>query len=70
MWNDLQLFPDKNSWVNSIKIIFEIVGFNIVWLTQGVESVKLVLSVFKQRLYDNKFQIWNADLQTSSRART
>ena len=70
MLNDLQLFPDKHSWAKSIKNILESLGFNIVLLNQGVEHVKLFLSVFKKRLYDNYFQIWNAHLQSSSRART
>ena len=47
----------------SITTIFETVGFIIVWLNQGVEKVKLFMSVSKQILNDNHFQIWNADLQ-------
>ena len=70
MLNDFQLFPEKKSWVKSIRNIFENLGFNIVWLNQGVENVKLFLSVFKQRIYDNYNQIWNSDLQNSSRAKT
>ena len=56
--------------LGSIRNIFENLGFNIVWLNQGVEKVKLFLYVFKQRMYDNYIQIWNSDLQNSSRTKT
>ena len=51
MLNGLQLFQEMKSWAKSTQVIFETVGFNIVWLKQCVENVNFVLSVFKQRLY-------------------
>jgi hypothetical protein len=41
-----------------------------VWLFQGVGNKTIFKDVFKQRLYDNCLQLWNAQLKNSTRAMT
>ncbi len=43
-------------------------GFYHVWLAQGVGDVKILLSLFKQRLNDTFIQSWQTRLADSSRA--
>ena len=42
-------------------------GFNEVWLHQGI-GVNLFLKIVKQRLYDNFIQNRNAEINQSTRA--
>jgi hypothetical protein len=53
-----------------IKLLLESLDFNHVWLFQGVGNKNMFIDVFKQRLYDNSLQLWNAQLENSTRART
>ena len=48
----------------------ENLGFNHVWLNQGVGNKNQFLNLFKQRLKDNFIQKWNTNLTNSSRAST
>ena len=70
MLSDLENHPEQKSWVKSIKSLLESTGFYHVWLYQGVGNTKAFLSIFKQRIEDNYIQLWNNDLENSSRART
>ena len=70
MLNEIEVFPDRNSWAKSVKNLLENYGFNFVWVNQGVENEELFLSIFKQRVKDNFLQSWNSDLENSSRARS
>ena len=45
-------------------------GFNEVWLFQGVGNINVFLSAFTQRIKDTFIQKWNERLINSSRART
>ena len=69
MLNDLESYPEKKSWARSVKTLLESLGFNHVWLNQGVVNVEVFLSFFKQRLKDHYCQGWNNELENSSRAR-
>ena len=45
-------------------------GFNEVWLFQGVGNINVFLSAFTQRIKDTFIQKWNERLINFSRART
>ena len=64
-----RLFAIQN-WASSVKCLLESLGFNNVWLFQGVGNINAFLVVVKQWLTDNFIQNWNERIQTSSRART
>ena len=70
MLSDLENYPEQKSWVSSVKALLESTGFYHAWLYQGVGNVEVFLSYFKQRIEDNYKQLWNNDLENSSRART
>ena len=53
LYENLDRYPNKKSWVKSVKSILENLGFNDVWLHQGVGNVNHFLLIFKQRLRDN-----------------
>ena len=54
----------------SVKELLENLGFNYVWLYQGVGNKLLFMENLKIRLTDGFIQNWKAQLQTSTRART
>lgn len=70
MLNDLEKYPNKLNWAFSVKSLLESMGFNNVWLAQGVGDMNLFLAIFKQRLSDNFIQGWNDRIQNSTRAKT
>ena len=70
MLSDLENRPEQKYWAKSIKTLLENIGFYHAWLNQGVGNVEVFLSLFKQRIQDNYLQLWNNDLENSSRART
>lgn len=70
MLRDLEMYPNKISWAYNIKLLLDSLGFNHVWLFQGVGNKNIFIDVFKQRMYDNCLQLWNALLENSTRART
>lgn len=70
MIDDLQKSPEKPSWARSVKSLLESLGFNYVWLAQGVGDINRFLCVFKQRLTDNFIQNWNEGIVNSTRANT
>ena len=70
MIEDLQNSPEKPSWAKSVKLLKESLGFDHVWIEQGMGDVYMFLRVFKQRLTDNFIQGWNEQISNSSRANT
>ena len=57
----------KQCWVSEIRVILCSMGFNIVWLQQGVGNIKLFLREFKQRLIDVFVQDWSATIRDNTR---
>ena len=68
MLRDLESMPEKENWAMLVKRLLCTVGFNNVWLAQGVGNVKSFLNLVKQRLQDNFIQNWNSRLTDSNRA--
>ena len=68
MLEDMDRMPDKDNWASLVKKLLESLGFNDVWLAQGVGNVNLFLSLVKQRLHDQFIQNCNSRIQESSRA--
>ena len=53
-----------------VRHLLQSIGFNNVWMNQGVGSVDLFIRILKERLNDNFIQNWNSELKEFSRART
>ena len=70
MLQELNMYPNRNSWGKLVKTVLENLGFYNVWLNQGVENENLFLNKFKQHMRDNYLQDWNSEIKNSSRART
>ena len=68
MLRDLESMPEKENWAMLVKRLLCTLGFNNVWLAQGVGNVNSFLNLVKQRLQDNFIQNWNSRLTDSSRA--
>jgi len=68
MLNDQIMYPNVNNWASRVKRILENLGFNFVWLNQGVGCPKAFLKVFSQRVRDNFMQTWQTKLNDSTRA--
>ena len=62
--------PNKKSWVTSVRDLLQSLGFNDVWLFQGVGHISIFLSSVKQRINDVFVQNWYSELQDSTRARS
>ena len=60
--------PNKFNWVSLVRDLLSHLGFQYVWLQQGVGNVNAFLSELPRRLTDNFVQNWNARLYDSSRA--
>ena len=65
---DINRLPNKVNWASLVSDLFMSLGFNNVWLQQGVGDFNGFMSVLKQRLTDNFVQNWSARLENSSRA--
>ncbi|XP_052787930.1 uncharacterized protein LOC128222834 [Mya arenaria] len=61
--------PHFKSWAYNVRQLLQALGFNDVWLSQGVGDINLFLNMFKRRATDNYIQIWQSELRESSRAR-
>ena len=70
MLNDLEIRPNKLNWASSVRSLLQSLGFNEVWLFQGVGNINVFLSAFTQRIKDTFIQKWNERVIISSRART
>ena len=68
MLRDLESMPEKENWAMLVKRLLCTLGFNNVWLAQGVGNVNSFLNLVKQRLHDNFIQNWNSRLIDSSKA--
>lgn len=68
--NDLNLNPQKPSWVKSLKCTLETMGFHHVWLSQGVGNENAFISLLKQRSRDVFLQTLHVQLHESTRAST
>ena len=47
---DTEQTPNYKCWANSVKILFEKLGFYYVWLYQGVRNESLFVLIVNQRL--------------------
>ena len=65
MLNDVQRFPDKPSWAQSVKTMSENLGFGHVRLSQGVSNINAFMSIFKQRITDNFVQNCSKQLENN-----
>ena len=68
MLSDLDRFPNKVNWASLVRNLLMSLGFNNVWLDQGVGNYGGFITVLKQRLTDNFIQNWHSRLEDSSRA--
>ena len=68
MLRDLESIPEKENWTMLVKRLLCTLGFNNVWVAQGVGNVNNFLYLVKQRLLDNFIQHWNSRLTDSRRA--
>ena len=57
----------KTNWVSQVRCKLFQFGFGYVWVNQGVQNEKQFLSVFRQRLIDCQWQLWDIHVQTSDR---
>jgi len=62
--------PNSTSWAKSVRHLFKSIGFNTVWINQGVGNLNCFICILKERLNDNFILNWNAVLIKSSLART
>ena len=68
MLNDLERNPAKKNWASLLHNLLLSMGFNDVWLQQGVGNYNNFISMFKQRLSDVFIQNWHSRIEQSSRA--
>ena len=68
MLSDIESMPESENWAMLVKRLLCSLGFNNVWLAQGVGNVNIFLDLVKQRLHDNFVQNWNSRLEEPSRA--
>ena len=50
--HDLEMYPENNSWVKSVKYILNTPGFGEAWFFQGVRDINCFISIVKQRISD------------------
>ena len=66
VYNKMYMELDRNnnnnnkSWVYMVRNLLQRLGFNDVWLNQGLGRIDLFLHVFKQRVTDTFIQSWTA----------
>ena len=70
MKSDLDSYPNIKNWAKSVKDLLQALGFNEVWLNQGVGNMHCFMSILKQRNSDTFIQNWTARINNSTRART
>jgi len=66
--NDFENNQNKANWCSQVKALLCSLGFQDVWIMQGVGNVKLFLLTVNQRLKDTFVQNWSGRLSDSSRA--
>ena len=62
MCRDLAMKPNSTSWAKSVIQVLQSIGFNNVWMNQGVGNVNLFIRILNERLNDNFIQNWNSEL--------
>ena len=62
---DVNINPNKVSWVTLLKNLLSTLGFYQVWLAQSAGNVDVFIHVFKQRLSDVNIQNWNSRIENS-----
>ena len=65
---DLESNPTITNWASLIRHLLLSMGFNEVWLQQGVGNYNIFIALCKQRLSDNFIQNWHSRIEDSSRA--
>ena len=70
MCTDIEIKPNAMSWAKSVMYLLQSLGFNEVWINQGVGDVDIFLNLVKQRLTDTFIQNWCTELRNSTRARS
>ena len=68
MLSDMERNVRKINWAVLVKNLLAEFGFYEVWLQQNVGDHEIFLVLFKQRVKDNFIQLWNSELNNSSRA--
>ena len=53
MCRDLAIKPNSTSWAKSVRHLLQAIGFNNVWMNQGVGNVNLFIRILKEILNDN-----------------
>ena len=64
------MLPVKNRGQKNVKNLLESLGFNDVWLFQGVGNVNSFIKIFTQRLNDNFIKKWHENIDNSTRAKS
>ena len=68
MLRDIYRLPRKVNWTSLVWHLLVTLGFNDVWLNQGVGNYEGFIIALKQRLTDNFVHNWNSRLEESSHA--
>ena len=68
MLQDLEVLPNKVNWASLLHHLLMSLGFNEVWINQGVGNMNMFLSMAKQGFTDDFLQGWQERLNNSSRA--
>lgn len=68
MLQDIESVPNVVNWASLVRHLLLTLGFNEVWMQQGVGNYVKFISEFKLRLTDTFIQNWRARLENSSRA--
>ena len=69
MLNDIIIYPNKDNWASSVKLLLSRLGFFEVWLEQGFGNITNFLTIFKIRVNDIFVQNRHARFENSFRAR-
>jgi len=57
MYKDPAIKPNSKSWTTSVRHLLQSIGFNNVWMNQGVWKRKFVYLYIKERLIDTKLEL-------------
>lgn len=68
MLHDMETRANITNWASLVCHLLETMGFQEVWLQQGVGNFNRFISLFKQRLTDNFIQNWHSRIKESTRA--
>ena len=55
------MYPNRNSWPKYVQTVLENLGFDSVWLNQGVENETILVKIVKQCMRDNYLQNWTSE---------